>query len=39
MSATQMGVEAKLDTKTLEAEKAGEHCFHACNYVLGVLLW
>ena len=30
-----MAVEAKLNTETLKPEKAGEHCFPACNHVLG----
>jgi hypothetical protein len=32
-----MAVEAKLNAKTLEPDKAGEHYSPACNHVLGAL--
>jgi hypothetical protein len=34
-SATQIDVAARLNAQSLDPEKAGEHCFPACNHVLG----
>jgi hypothetical protein len=37
MSATRMAVKAWLNAETLDPEEAGEHCFPACNHVLGTV--